>query len=91
MDYLDVDPIPDIKKCADESAASASKTIGTSRRIRTAVRAFGEIDHYKLCRPSRMGRDDSIVLRKYLAPLLPRRMRRGWMSWRNERGNSWRS
>ena len=39
MDYLNVDPIPDIRKCAAKSAASASRTTATGRRARTAGRA----------------------------------------------------
>ena len=40
MDYLDVDPIPDIRACADlKCAAFASRTTATSPRTRIAVPA----------------------------------------------------
>ena len=39
MDYLDVDPIPDLRTCAPRSDRSASRTIATRRATRIAARA----------------------------------------------------
>jgi len=51
MDYLDVDPIPDIKKCADEVRSFCIKDHRNFPRDQDCGPGFGEIDHYKLLQP----------------------------------------
>jgi len=51
MDYLDVDPIPDIKQCADEVRSFCIKDHRNFPRDQDCGPGFGEIDHYKLLHP----------------------------------------
>jgi len=48
MDYLDVDPIPDIKKCADEVRSFCIKDHRNFPKDEDCGPGLGEIDHYKL-------------------------------------------
>jgi len=45
LDYLDKDPIPDIKKCADEVRSFCIKD--HRNWPKDEDRGFGEIDHYR--------------------------------------------
>lgn len=51
MDYLDVDPIPDIQKCAAEVRSFCIKDHRNFPRDEDCGPGFGEIDHYKLLHP----------------------------------------
>ena len=48
MDYLDLDPIPDIKACADEVRSFCIKDHRNFPKDQDCGPGFGEIDHYKL-------------------------------------------
>ncbi len=48
MDYLDVDPLPDIKKCADVVRSFCMKDHRNWPQDQDCAPGFGEIDHYKL-------------------------------------------
>jgi sugar phosphate isomerase/epimerase len=48
MDYLDVDPIPDIKKCAPEVRSFCIKDHRNFPKDEDCGPGLGEIDHYKL-------------------------------------------
>jgi sugar phosphate isomerase/epimerase len=51
MDYLDVDPIPDIKTCADEVRSFCIKDHRNFPKDEDCGPGLGEIDHYKLLHP----------------------------------------
>lgn len=51
MDYLDVDPISDIKKCADVVRSFCMKDHRNFPKDQDCAPGFGEIDHYKLLHP----------------------------------------
>jgi sugar phosphate isomerase/epimerase len=51
MDYHKIDPLPDIKKCADEVRSFAIKDHRMFPRDEDCGPGFGEIDHYKLLAP----------------------------------------
>ena len=51
MDYLDVDPIPDIRACADEVRGFCIKDHRNFPRDEDCGPGFGEIDHYRLLQP----------------------------------------
>ena len=51
MDYLNVDPIPDIKKCADEVRSFCIKDHREFPKDQDCGPGFGEIDHYRLLHP----------------------------------------
>jgi sugar phosphate isomerase/epimerase len=48
MDYLDVDPLPDIKKCADVVRSFCMKDHRNFPKDQDCAPGYGEIDHYKL-------------------------------------------
>lgn len=48
MDYLDVDPIPDIRKCAAEIRSFCIKDHRNWPKDQDCGPGFGEIDHYRL-------------------------------------------
>jgi sugar phosphate isomerase/epimerase len=48
LDYLNVDPIPDLKKCADEVRSFCIKDHRNSPKSEDCGPGYGEIDHYKL-------------------------------------------
>ena len=50
MDYLKIDPLPDIKKCADEVRSFCIKDHRrfSEKKDEDCGPGFGEIDHYKL-------------------------------------------
>ena len=49
MDYLDVDPQPDIKKCADVVRSFCMKDHRNWPKDQDCGPGFGEIDHYQAC------------------------------------------
>ena len=51
MDYLDVDPIPDIRKCASEIRSFCVKDHRNWPKDQDCGPGFGEIDHYRLFEP----------------------------------------
>ena len=51
MDYLDVDPIPDIRACADEVRSFCIKDHRNFPKDEDCGPGFGEIDHYRLLQP----------------------------------------
>ncbi len=48
MDYLDVDPLPDIQKCADVVRSFCMKDHRNWPKDQDCAPGYGEIDHYKL-------------------------------------------
>ena len=51
MDYLDLDPLPDIRKCAAEVRSFCIKDHRNFPKDQDCGPGFGEIDHYKLLHP----------------------------------------
>ena len=51
MDYLDLDPIPDIRKCAGEIRSFCVKDHRNWPKDQDCGPGFGEIDHYRLFEP----------------------------------------
>jgi sugar phosphate isomerase/epimerase len=51
MDYLDLDPIPDIQKCATEVRSFCVKDHRNHPKDQDCGPGFGEIDHYRLLEP----------------------------------------
>ena len=49
MDYLDVDPIPDLKACAGEVRSFCIKDHRNFPKDQDCGPGFGEIDHYRCC------------------------------------------
>src|SRR6185312_10884398 len=73
LDYLDKDPIPDIKKCADEVRSFCIKDHRNWPKDEDCGPGFGEIDHYKLLHPVAFtGRATPLACENIFAPLLPR-------------------
>jgi sugar phosphate isomerase/epimerase len=73
MDYLDLDPIPDIKKCADEVRSFCIKDHRNFPKDQDCGPGFGEIDHYKLLAPVAFtGRLMPLCCENIFAPVIPR-------------------
>jgi sugar phosphate isomerase/epimerase len=73
MDYLNVDPIPDIQKCANEVRSFCIKDHRNFPKSEDCGPGFGEIDHYKLLRPVCFtGLKMPLCCENIFAPLLPR-------------------
>src|SRR5436305_5404396 len=73
MDYLDVDPIPDLRSCADEVRSFCIKDHRNTPRDEDCGPGFGEIDHYKLLGlVAFTGRKVPLCCENIFAPLLPR-------------------
>ncbi len=73
MDYLDVDPIPDLKTCAGEVRSFCIKDHRNTPRDEDCGPGFGEIDHYKLLgQVAFTGRTIPLCCENIFAPLLPR-------------------
>ncbi len=69
MDYLDVDPIPDLRGCADEVRSFCIKDHRNFPRDEDCGPGFGEIDHYKLLQPvASTGRDMPLCCENIFAP-----------------------
>ena len=73
MDYLDVDPIPDIQKCAAEVRSFCIMDHRDFTKDEDCGPGFGEIDHYKLLHPVAFtGLKMPLCCENIFAPLLPR-------------------
>jgi sugar phosphate isomerase/epimerase len=72
MDYMKIDPIPDLKKCADEVRGFCIKDHRAFPRDQDCGPGLGEIDHYKLLHPVAFtGRVVPLCCENVFAPLLP--------------------
>jgi sugar phosphate isomerase/epimerase len=73
MDYLNVDPIPDIVKCAETVRSFCIKDHRNWPRDQDCGPGFGEIDHYRLLHPvAFMGIKMPLCCENIFPPLLPR-------------------
>ena len=73
MDYLDVDPIPDIRECADVVHSFCMKDHRNWPRDQDCGPGFGEIDHYRLLHPvAFVGRRMPLCCENIFAPVVPR-------------------
>jgi sugar phosphate isomerase/epimerase len=73
LDYLDKDPIPDIKLCADEVRSFCIKDHRNWPKDEDCGPGFGEIDHYRLLHPVAFtGRTMPLACENVFAPLVPR-------------------
>ena len=73
MDYLDVDPIPDLRTSALEVRSFCIKDHRNTPRDEDCGPGFGEIDHYKLLGlVAFTGRTIPLCCENIFAPLLPR-------------------
>jgi sugar phosphate isomerase/epimerase len=73
MDYLDVDPIPDLRACADHVRSFCIKDHRNFPKDEDCGPGFGEIDHYKLLHlVAFTGRDMPLCCENIFAPLVPR-------------------
>jgi sugar phosphate isomerase/epimerase len=73
MDYLDVDPIPDIQQCGQFVHSFCIKDHRNWPRDQDCGPGFGEIDHYRLLHPvARTGRTIPLCCENIFAPLVPR-------------------
>ncbi len=73
MDYLDVDPIPDIRKCADVVHSFCIKDHRNWPKDQDCGPGFGEIDHYRLLHPVAFtGLRMPLCCENIFAPLVPR-------------------
>jgi sugar phosphate isomerase/epimerase len=73
MDYLNVDPIPDLKSCAAEVRSFCIKDHRNTPKDEDCGPGFGEIDHYKLLGlVAHGGRTIPLCCENIFAPLLPR-------------------
>jgi sugar phosphate isomerase/epimerase len=73
LDYLDVDPIPDLKKCAELVRSFCIKDHRNFPKDEDCGPGLGEIDHYKLLHPVAFtGRAMPLCCENIFCPLLPR-------------------
>lgn len=73
LDYLNKDPIPDIKTCAGEVRSFCIKDHRNWPKSEDCGPGFGEIDHYKLLHPVAFtGLTMPLACENIFAPLLPR-------------------
>lgn len=73
MDYLDVDPIPDIRECADVVRSFCIKDHRNWPKDQDCGPGFGEIDHYRLLHSVAFtGRRMPLCCENIFAPLIPR-------------------
>jgi sugar phosphate isomerase/epimerase len=73
MDYLDLDPIPDIQKCAAEVRSFCIKDHRNWPKDEDCGPGFGEIDHYRLLQPVAFtGKKMPLAYENLFAPLVPR-------------------
>jgi len=72
MDYLDVNPLPDLEKCAGEIRSLCIKDHRNFPKDQDCGPGFGEIDHYRLLTPLAFtGRNIPLCCENIFAPLLP--------------------
>jgi len=73
MDYLNVDPIPDIRKCADVVHSFCMKDHRNWPKDQDCGPGWGEIDHYRLLHPvAWTGRKLPLCCENIYEPLVPR-------------------
>jgi sugar phosphate isomerase/epimerase len=73
LDYLGVDPIPDLKTCADEVRSFCIKDHRNFPKSEDCGPGFGEIDHYKLLHiVAFTGRPMPLCFENIFAPLVGR-------------------
>jgi sugar phosphate isomerase/epimerase len=73
MDYLDVDPIPDLRSCAEDVRSFCIKDHRNFPKDEDCGPGFGEIDHYKLLSlVAFTGREMPLCCENIFAPLIPR-------------------
>jgi sugar phosphate isomerase/epimerase len=73
LDYLNKDPIPDIKLCANEVRSFCIKDHRNWPKSEDCGPGLGEIDHYKLLQPVAFaGLTMPLACENIFAPLLPR-------------------
>jgi sugar phosphate isomerase/epimerase len=73
LDYLDKDPIPDIKTCADEVRSFCIKDHRNWPKDEDCGPGFGEIDHYRLLHPVAFtGLTLPLACENIFAPLIAR-------------------
>lgn len=73
MDYLNLDPIPDIKSCADVVHSFCIKDHRNWPKDQDCGPGFGEIDHYRLLQPVAFtGRTIPLCCENIFAPVVPR-------------------
>jgi sugar phosphate isomerase/epimerase len=73
MDYLNVDPIPDILQCADVVRSFCIKDHRNWPKDEDCGPGLGEIDHYRLLHPVAFrGRKMPLCCENIFAPLVPR-------------------
>jgi len=73
MDYLNVDPIPDIQSCADVVHSFCIKDHRNWPKDEDCGPGFGEIDHYRLLHAvASTGRTIPLCCENIFAPLVPR-------------------
>lgn len=73
MDYLNLDPIADIQKCARQVRSFCVKDHRNRPRDQDCGPGFGEIDHYRLFEPVAFtGLKMPLAYENIFAPLLPR-------------------
>ena len=73
MDYLDVDPIPDLRSCAEDVRSFCIKDHRNFPKDEDCGPGFGEIDHYKLLDlVAFTGREMPLCCENISAPLVPR-------------------
>lgn len=73
LDYLNLDPIPDLKACADEVRSFCIKDHRNFPKDEDCGPGLGEIDHYKLLHAvAWTGRPMPLACENIFAPLVPR-------------------
>ncbi len=73
MDYLDVDPIPDINECADVVRSFCIKDHRNWPQDQDCGPGLGEIDHYRLLHPvAATGLEMPLCCENIFAPVVPR-------------------
>jgi sugar phosphate isomerase/epimerase len=73
MDYLNVDPLPDLEKCVDVVRSFCIKDHRNWPRDEDCGPGFGEIDHYRLLgQVAQTGRRMPLCCENIWAPLVPR-------------------
>jgi sugar phosphate isomerase/epimerase len=73
MDYHKIDPLPDIRQCADEVWSFCIKDHRLFPKDQDCGPGFGEIDHYKLLAPVAFtGRVMPLCCENIFAPVVPR-------------------
>lgn len=73
MDYLNLDPIPDIEKCAGQVRSFCIKDHRNWPKDQDCGPGFGEIDHYRLLEPVAFtGQKMPLAYENIFAPLMPR-------------------